>query len=405
MRNRVQIGTPALRLSAIVLLALTTVQGALSGPPLPQADNLLDNGGFEVFVDGLADGWTAWSKDEGLYSAPGYAQDSTAHSGLYAQKTYWQSTAAGKPMYGGLYQQVTGLTVGQAASFSVWHDWPGDPHDGSQSVALRIAIDPQGGIDPDDAEWSEITYASSQWQKMSIFTTVLSTTVTVFIGAQAQYPSSAYVLWDDAVLTSAPWQHVYLPAVSRNYVPPCALRNGGFEGVYTLYDPANYSNKLVAPYWIPTWQHVEGTLADPEYNFAISPDPVHGGEKSQQYGTFRRYYKAGLYQQLDGCTVGGTLRFSAWGWAYATDQQATTSDPSGDMRMRVGIDPSGGADLNAASVRWSSPTANPLDTWMQMSITATVTAPTVTLFVLSEPAQAWLHNTCYWDDAHLEKLP
>jgi len=233
----------------------------------------------------------------------------------------------------------------------------------------------------------------------------MSTTVTAFTRSEAQYPSEAYVLWDDAVLTSGPWHHGYLPLIARNYVPPCTLLNGGFEGTYTLYDPDHYSNKLVAPNWIPMWEHVEGSLADPEYNYAVSPDPVHGAEKSQQYGTYRRFYKAGLYQQLTGCTTGRTFRFSAWGWGYTTDKEEPISDPTGDMRMRVGIDPTGGTVFTSTNVIWSVPTMNPLDTWAQMSVTATVAAPTVTVFVLSEPAQAWLHNTSYWDDAALEKLP
>jgi hypothetical protein len=153
------------------------------------------------------------------------------------------------------------------------------------------------------------------------------------------------------------------------------------------------------------WEHVEGSLADPEYNYAVSPDPVHGAEKSQQYGTYHRFYKAGLYQQLTGCTTDCTFRFSAWGWGYATDKEEPISDPTGDMRMRVGIDPTGGTVFTSTNVIWSAPTMNPLDTWAQMSVTATVAAPTVTVFVLSEPAQAWLHNTSYWDDAALEKLP
>jgi len=406
----------AARLATITVLIFVFVPVAQSDPVLPQnSTNLLTNGGFETFADSVADGWTKWWSLEGSWmNAPTYQQangNENVYEGICSQRVgsqaWWNHN-------GGLYQQVSGLTIGDAASFSVWHKWPGDPKDGNQAVTLWIGIDPKGGNDgtSQDVVWSDSIYATDGWQQMHLVTTALSTTASVFLRSTALNPYQpgtplveGYVLWDDAVLTSGPWHHGYLPLIARNYVPPCTLLNGGFEGTYTLYDPDHYSNKLVAPNWIPMWEHVEGSLADPEYNYAVSPDPVHGAEKSQQYGTYRRFYKAGLYQQLTGCTTGRTFRFSAWGWGYTTDKEEPISDPTGDMRMRVGIDPTGGTVFTSTNVIWSVPTMNPLDTWAQMSVTATVAAPTVTVFVLSEPAQAWLHNTSYWDDAALEKLP
>ncbi len=398
--------THAIQLAVVAVLALVSVSVARSGPMQPQDDtNLLTNPDFEVNTSGLlADGWTAWPGSGS--TAPEYYSSETALSGSRSQRVQSQPAQVHD---GGFYQQVSaGITSGHAVSFSIWRDWPDDPKDGSQSVRVWVGIDPGGGIDPGSPNvvWTaDGKYATDLYQRLSLVTTATSATVTVFTRSASQYPSPAYLLWDDAAVTSDPWQYTHLPLVARNYAPPCSLQNGGFEGPYALYDPAHYSNKLVAPHWIPMWEHVEGSLADPEYNYAVSPDPVRSGQESQQYGTFRRFYKAGLYQQLTGCLVGGTLRFSAWGWGYATDKEESFSDPGGDMRMQVGIDPTGGTVFTSTTVIWSSPTVNPLDTWMQMSITATVAAPTVTVFVLSEPTQAWLHNTSYWDDASLEKLP
>jgi hypothetical protein len=403
----------ATRLAMVAALILVSVPAAQSGPALPQnGTNLLNNGGFEAFTDDVADGWNTWSLEGEGTKEPRYQKAEATnhvHGGSSAQ-------LVGSQTYdnhdGGLYQQVAGLTVGHAVSFSVWHKWPGDDHL-TNAVTVRIGIDPQGGTDAESGSlvWSDPEYATDEWQQMHLTTTASNATVTVFVRSKPNWAFTpgatveGYVVWDDAVLTSGPRQYVYLPLIARNYVPPCSLQNGGFEGNYTLYDPGHYSNKLVAPHWIPMWEHVEDSLADPEYNFALSPDPVRSGEKTQQYGTFRRFYKAGLYQQLTGCTIGSTFRFSAWGWGYATDKEESSSDPNGDMQMQVGIDPAGGTVFTSTNVIWSSPTANPLDTWIQMSITTTVVAPTVTVFVLSDPAQAWLHNTSYWDDATLEKQP
>lgn len=404
------------RLAMVIALVFVFVPLAQSGPAQPQnGTNLLTNGGFEAFTDGVANGWTKWWSLSGEHmDEPTYRRAEgvdNVHGDTSSQRV---GSREWRKHNGGLYQQISGLTVGHAASFSVWHKWPGDPKNDNQAVQLWIGIDPQGGIDAASGSvvWSDSMYATDAWQQMHLATTALSTTATVFLRSTTLYPYQpytplveGYVLWDDAILTSGPWQKVYLPLVARNYVPPCSLQNGGFEGTYALYDPEHYSNKLVAPHWTPIWEHVEGSLADPEYNYAVSPDPVHRGELSQQYGTFRRFYKAGLYQQLTGCTVSSTLQFSAWGWGYANDKEQSTSDPTGDMRMRVGIDPTGGTVFTSTNVIWSWPAVNPLDTWMQMGVTATVAAPTVTVFVLSEPAQAWLHNTSYWDDASLERLP
>lgn len=398
--------TQAARLAMVAMLVFVFVPVAQSGPAKPlDSANLLTNGGFETNIsDSLADEWTAWPGSGD--TAPEYYMSTTAYSGERSQQV---KSKAAHIHDGGFYQKVsTGITMGDAVSFGIWHNWPDDPHGWQQSVSVWIGIDPYGGIDHNSSNvvWTaDDQYATNRYQRLSLATTAMSTTVTVFTRSKSQYALDAYVLWDDAILTSGPWQKVYLPLVARNYVPPCSLQNGGFEGTYALYDPEHYSNKLVAPHWTPMWEHVEGSLADPEYNYAVSPDPVHRGELSQQYGTFRRFYKAGLYQQLTSCTVSSTLQFSAWGWGYANDKEQSTSDPTGDMRMRVGIDPTGGTVFTSTNVIWSWPAVNPLDTWMQMGVTATVAAPTVTVFVLSEPAQAWLHNTSYWDDASLRRLP
>ena len=406
--------TIAARLAAVAVLLFVSAPVARLGATQPlSGTNLLNNPGFEDgFSGGVAANWSGWGKDDGGYSSPGFDSSSTALSGSYAQKTSWRSEAAGLPMYGGLYQKVSGLTIGHAVSLSIWHNWPDDPQDGTQSLRVWIGLDPKGGTNPDSSDivWTgDGQYASIGYQQLSVTTTAISTTVTAFIRAEAQYAKEAYVLWDDAILTSGPWQYAYLPLVARNYVPPCSLQNGGFEGDY-----AGPATSLVAPHWSPWWND---SYAKPEFNPTTCYAPgypdcsrIRSDEGSQQYGINWKHYQGGVYQQLTGCTISETLRFSAYSLGYAARAiGSTTSDPDGEFEMKVGIDPSGGTDPTADGVIVWSEGAFSLDSFRRFEVTATVKSPTVTVFLyatsLHEPITEWYHNTTYWDDASLERLP
>jgi hypothetical protein len=411
MRDKSGFAVPVVvRLTAAVMLLFACVPVARSEPAQPQnGSNRLTNGDFETFTDGTADGWSSWGQDDGAYSVPAFAPGSPAYSGSNAQKTSWRLEAAGRPMHGGLYQQVNSLTIGHAVSFSLWHNWPDDPQDGTQSVKVWIGIDPYGGTDFNSSAivWTaDDQYATNYYQKLSAMTTVLSSTVTVFTRSKSQYPRAAYVLWDDAVATSGPWQYVHLPLVARNYVPPCTLQNGGFEGDYVDLG----SGTRVAPHWLPWWNDNKTkpeysdttTLSDPDYR-------IRSGEKSQQYGANWKTYQSGLYQQLTGCTINNTLRLSAHGLGFAARVMGSrASDPDGNLQMKVGIDPSGGTDFTSDQIQWSEEAVS-LDAYRRFEVTATVKSPTVTVFLYSEPLHEpithWFHNTSYWDDADLEKLP
>lgn len=400
----------AARLATITVLIFVFVPVAQSGPVRPQnGTNLLVNPGFEDgFSDGVANGWTGWGTDTTRFED----NHEEPRSGEHSQEMGWSGALS--PMKGGLYQQVSGLTIGDAVSFSIWHNWPDDPHDGSQSVKVWIGIDPYGGSDPYSAnvvwrpEEPDVQYASDSYQQLSLTTTAISTTVTAFTRSEAQYSREAYVLWDDAVLTSGPWQHGYLPLIARNYVPPCTLLNGGFEGTYAADPP--YSNKVVAPHWKPWYHWEQDVLADPEYNETTWPlERVRSGDKSQQYGTTWKAHEAGVYQQIGGCTDGTKVRFQVWGQSFvAREIYTSVSDLDGDLRMKIGIDPTGGTDYSSGDVVWSD-TVVSRDTWYQFEITATVAGSAITVFTHSytanTPIEQWFHNTSYWDDATLGKLP
>ena len=413
----------ATRLSMVAALIFVSAPAAQSGPVLPQnGTNLLNNGGFETFTDGVADGWDAWwSPEREQMKKPRYQKAEAAnhvHGGNYAQ-------LVGSQTYnnhdGGLYQQVAGLTVGHAVSFSVWHKWPGDDHL-TNAVTVRIGMDPQGGTDAASGHviWSDPEYATNEWKQMHLTTTLGNTTVTVFVRSKPNWAFTpgatveGYVIWDDAIVTSGPWQYAYLPLIARNYVPPCTLQNGSFEGDYIQVGDGTRVASPWSPWWNPEWDEETLRNAKPEYNeTTATSDPayrIRSGEKSQQYGVTWKHYQGGVYQQMTGCAISDTLRFSAYGLGFAARVKgSSSSDPDGDLQMKVGIDPTGGTDFTSGHVVWSS-AATSLDAYRKFQVTATIQSPTVTVFLYSEPLHhsphdLWFHNTSYWDDATLEKQP
>jgi LysM repeat protein len=116
------------------------------------------------------------------------------------------------------------------------------------------------------------------------------------------------------------------------------------------------------------------------------------------------------YQQVGGLKVGDALRFSAYGWAYTCNNTTTScvipdppyrrSDSAAGVSMKVGIDTKGGTDPNGASVKWSS-VAAPYDQWVEMSITASAEAESVTVFMYATQTAPMAINNIYWDKAIL----
>lgn len=116
------------------------------------------------------------------------------------------------------------------------------------------------------------------------------------------------------------------------------------------------------------------------------------------------------YQQVSGLNVDDGVKFTAYGWVYTCDDTVTScvipdppyreSDPAAGASLRVGIDPEGGIDPNASSVKWSTPTS-PYDRWAEMSVAANAKSGTVTVFVYMTQTTGLALNHVYWDNASL----
>jgi LysM repeat protein len=128
---------------------------------------------------------------------------------------------------------------------------------------------------------------------------------------------------------------------------------------------------------------------------------IHGGANAQKYFTFFSVHEAGMYQQVSGIASGQRLRFSIYMHAWSTNgssQTSTTKD--NDMSLKVGIDPTGGADPFSSKIVWSAPT-NVWDNWALFTVEAVAQGSTVTVYTYSKPRWGMEHNDVYVDDASL----
>jgi LysM repeat protein len=112
---------------------------------------------------------------------------------------------------------------------------------------------------------------------------------------------------------------------------------------------------------------------------------------------------AAVFQQVS-VTQGTNIQASAWAQVKACNPapNATScgSAVESGSQTRVGIDPNGGTDPNDSDIVWSG-WVQPHDQWLQMSVSATTTGTTATLFLYSTQASTAAINKTYWDQASL----
>lgn len=207
--------------------------------------------------------------------------------------------------------------------------------------------------------------------------------------------------------------------------PANLLRNGGFEGEYARqWNAANteWANGRIAEGWTAWWRKPtapDGKYPDrcldgdsacqpwhrPEYRqtkgIPYTPPRIFSGDNSQMYFTSFGVHEAGLYQKAGGVPKGWRVRFSVWARAWSSDTEDTTqSSGQPSLRLRVGIDPTGGVDPWSADIVWSEE-SDSFDEFGQLSVEAVSRADTVTVFFRSLPARALKHVDVVVDDAEL----
>ncbi|HML24436.1 MAG TPA: PKD domain-containing protein [Aggregatilinea sp.] len=116
---------------------------------------------------------------------------------------------------------------------------------------------------------------------------------------------------------------------------------------------------------------------------------VHGGQRSQQIGDSRAF-RAGLMQSI-GANVGWDYQISAW---YHLDER-------GGGVCRLGVDPAGGTDPDAATVVWSQG-AEQRD-WAMLLVRVTASKRRITVFLESITREE--RTIAYFDDVELIPYP
>lgn len=199
---------------------------------------------------------------------------------------------------------------------------------------------------------------------------------------------------------------------------PNLLQNPGFEAPFAASIPGK-ENCLIAVPWV-AW-YVEGSPDETEQGYKLVPeykmstradypgDRVRSGDLSQQYFHSFGNFQAGIYQVVSNVRPGARYKFSIWAMTWSCDNEeksncehATSGNPS-PMRLRIGIDPKGGANVFDPGIAWS-PEIDAWDTWTPLEVEAAAQNSTITVFVYSYPEFRSQDNNVYLDDASLIAL-
>ena len=223
-----------------VMALVFSAVGSAAAAPRADGPNLLQNPGFESpFVKQCceegdpnttigevqaASGWMGWWLQPGdpQHPSAGAVVDwhrpewreadcgpvcaNRIHSGGNAQKyfTFWSVHEAG------MFQQVSGIAPGTRLRFSTYMQaWSTNatygPSDHSQTMDMRVGIDPFGGTDgfSPNIIWSDAFDTFDAWGLYSIEATAQSGTVTVFTHSAPHYPNQHNDIYvDDASLVA-----------------------------------------------------------------------------------------------------------------------------------------------------------------------------------------------------------
>ncbi len=196
-----------------------------------------------------------------------------------------------------------------------------------------------------------------------------------------------------------------LVGVAANAQGQNLLTNPGFENPYV--NQGGSPTRMVAQGW--TAWHIPADASAPSYQnqqpeySQTAPDTtrIHSGSNAQLLSSFFATHTGGVYQKVSGITLGAKLTFStyAYVWSSAFDDPSV-SEQDGGVIIQVGIDPTGGTDATSSNVVWSA-AASKYDAYIQVSVSTTAKATSVTVYIRSTISAPAKNNNIYLDDASL----
>ena len=186
------------------------------------------------------------------------------------------------------------------------------------------------------------------------------------------------------------------PGLEEGTFGPYTTRRGG---EFPIYLPNSWNVWLASPTG-EFFNRGDRTTINPHPG--PGPSPREGGRALSVDCGYVTCTVA-VYQQVS-VQSGQNVQASAWAQVKACNI-APGADNCGSAvesgaQTRIGIDPNGGTDPNDSDVVWSG-WAQPHDVWEQMSVSATTTGTTVTLFLYSRQGSTADLNRTYWDQTSL----
>ena len=207
----------------------------------------------------------------------------------------------------------------------------------------------------------------------------------------------ATVVLATTVLVTAQDERLNNPGLEEGSFGAYTTRRGG---EFPIYVPSSWNVWLAGQ---------SGDFINRGDRTAISPHP--GPAPDPREGSRALNISCGfftctiaIYQQVS-VTQGANIQASAQAQVKACNlpKDGTTcgSAVESGAKTRIGIDPNGGTDPNDGDIIWSN-FVEPHDRWEQMSVSATTTGTTATLFLYSTQGSPADLNRTYWDQTSLK---
>jgi LysM repeat protein len=186
------------------------------------------------------------------------------------------------------------------------------------------------------------------------------------------------------------------PGLEEGSFGPYTTRRGG---EFPIYLPNGWNIWLASP---------TGEFTNRSDRTSVNPHPGPGpnpkeGTRALNVDCGFVTCTASIYQQVS-VQQGSNVQANAWAQVkacnVATGSTSCGSAVESGSQTRIGIDPNGGTDPTDSDIVWSG-WVQPHDQWLQMSVSATTTGTTATLFLYSTQSSTAQLNRSYWDQASL----
>lgn len=169
------------------------------------------------------------------------------------------------------------------------------------------------------------------------------------------------------------------PAFGAPLAQANLLTNADFEA-FSGNTPNNWT----------TWYSEGGGFGKPEYKRGEG-NRAKAGNSASYWSSFFKY-DGGFYQTVT-VTNGQNYRFTV-------SAQGVTDPTGNNIQFRIGIDPKGGTNATAASVKWSAAKA-PMGAFQDLTLDAVAEGTTITVFLRSSNDNAVQASESFWDNANL----